>query len=252
MLLLAALLVTLAAAAYWTYGYLEATETRKSQNATQPAASAATQAAPSADNTSPEKPPTPASQNAASAPAASAASQVSPSAISQGPAENSTAISEPSARTPDSDATPATRPTPATPPSTPKTALGEKTAEKREPAVPAPKPSKLSEAAAKDTGSEDFHRGEAYLYGRGAPENCNEAMKYLRAASAKSNAKARSTFGTMYATGHCVPRDLPTSYSWFAMALELDPNNQILQKDLSAVWNQMTPPERQLATRMKQ
>jgi len=77
-------------------------------------------------------------------------------------------------------------------------------------------------------------------------------MKYLKAASAKSNAKARSTFGTMYATGHCVPRDLPTSYTWFALALHADPNNQILEKDLSAVWNQMTPPERQLATRMKQ
>jgi hypothetical protein len=36
------------------------------------------------------------------------------------------------------------------------------------------------------------------------------------------------------------------------MALRVDPNNQILEKDLSAVWNQMTPPERQMATRMKQ
>jgi TPR repeat protein len=77
-------------------------------------------------------------------------------------------------------------------------------------------------------------------------------VKYLKSASAKSSAKARSAFGTMYATGHCVARDLPTSYLWFAMALRVDPNNQILEKDLSAIWNQMTPPERQLATRMKQ
>ncbi len=84
------------------------------------------------------------------------------------------------------------------------------------------------------------------------PENCDQAVKYLKTASAKSNAKARSTFGTMYATGHCVPRDLPTSYLWFALALRADPNNQILEKDLSAIWNQMTPPERQMATRMKQ
>jgi hypothetical protein len=56
----------------------------------------------------------------------------------------------------------------------------------------------------------------------------------------------------MYSTGHCVPRDLPTSYSWFALALRADPSNQILEKDLVAVWNQMTPPERQMATKAKQ
>jgi TPR repeat protein len=103
-----------------------------------------------------------------------------------------------------------------------------------------------------DTGESSFRRAEAYLYGRGAAQNCDEAVKNLKDASAKSNAKARSTFGTMYATGHCVPRDLPTSYLWFALALRVDPNNQILEKDLTAVWNQMTPPERQLASRMKQ
>jgi hypothetical protein len=105
---------------------------------------------------------------------------------------------------------------------------------------------------ADDTGEADFRKGEAYLYGRGVRGNCDEAIRYLKMASGKLHARARSTFGTMYATGHCVPRDLPTSYSWFALALRVDPNNKILEKDLSAVWNQMTPPERQLATRMKQ
>jgi hypothetical protein len=107
-------------------------------------------------------------------------------------------------------------------------------------------------AAAEGSGSSTFLKGEAYLYGRGVPENCEEAIRNLKAASASGNAKARSTFGTMYATGHCVPRDLPTSYSWFAKALEADPNNQVLAKDLTAIWNQMTPPERQLATKLKQ
>ena len=105
---------------------------------------------------------------------------------------------------------------------------------------------------ATDNGDADFRKGEAYLYGRGVRENCGEATKYLKAASAKRNAKARSAFGTMYATGHCAPRDLPTSYSWFALALHADPNNQVLEKDLTAVWNQMTPLERQAATRMKE
>ena len=102
-----------------------------------------------------------------------------------------------------------------------------------------------------DKGDAEFKKGEAYLYGRGIAENCNEAIKNLKEASAKQNAKARSAFGTMYATGHCVPRDLPTSYSWFAQALRVDPNNQILEKDLTAVWNQMTPPERQMASKNK-
>lgn len=105
---------------------------------------------------------------------------------------------------------------------------------------------------ASGTGEAEFRKGEAYLYGRSVKENCAEAIKNLKAASGKGHPRARSTFGTMYATGHCVPRDLPTSYLWFALALRVDPNNQILEKDLSAVWNQMTPPERQLATRMKQ
>ena len=114
-------------------------------------------------------------------------------------------------------------------------------------AAPAPKPAVT--VTANDTGDAAFRKGEAYLYGRGVPENCDEAIKNLKAASAKLHARARSTFGTMYATGHCVARDLPTAYTWFALALQVDPNNQILEKDLSAIWNQMTLPERQMATK---
>lgn len=114
--------------------------------------------------------------------------------------------------------------------------------------APAPK---LKPAAASAEGDGLFRKGEAFLYGRGVPESCSQAIRYLKSASDKSSAKARSTFGTMYATGHCVPRDLPTSYRWFALALQADPNNSILEKDLGAIWNQMTPPERQLATKLK-
>ena len=131
-----------------------------------------------------------------------------------------------------------------TPPTRPEKTAGDNTK------AAAPAPGAVS--ASTDRGDEAFRRGEAYLYGRGVRENCAEAIKSLKAAAAQRSAKARSTFGTMYATGHCVPRDLPTSYSWFAQALRLDPNNQILEKDLTAVWNQMTPPERQMATKMKE
>ncbi len=196
---------------------------------------------------------------------AGATPAATPSAkVPEGPSENASAGPESSEKPADAEANPAPAKKPLTPaplsppvsppaarPATPpKIALHDKikTAAKREPSSP-----KAGNApAAADTGDADFRKGEAYLYGRGMPENCDEAVKYLKSASAKTNAKARSAFGTMYATGHCVPRDLPTSYLWFAMALRADPNNQILEKDLSAVWNQMTPPERQMATRMKQ
>ena len=110
---------------------------------------------------------------------------------------------------------------------------------------------KPSAAVAQSDGDALFRKGTAYLYGQGVVKNCDQAIRYLKSASAQNNAKARSTFGTMYATGHCVPRDLPSSYRWFALALQADPGNSILEKDLTAVWNQMTTPERQLAMKIK-
>jgi hypothetical protein len=246
-LLLVALLAALCGAGWWTYSYLDAAESRKSE--------AVTEAGNRSDGDTPRETPTGkpstkiSAQDAAPAPDAGSSQVPAPStAVPEGPSENANASPDAVAKTADSEAKPATKATPVIP----RVALGDKSAEKGERRVTSAKASKLPEPAATDTGTADFHRGEAYLYGRGVPENCDEAVKYLKSSSAKSNAKARSAFGTMYATGHCVPRDLPTSYLWFAMALRVDPNNQILEKDLSAVWNQMTPPERQLATRMKQ
>jgi TPR repeat protein len=91
--------------------------------------------------------------------------------------------------------------------------------------------------------------GEKYLYGTGVPQNCDRAQKSLMAAASRADAKAQSVLGTMYATGHCAPRDLPLAYKWFAKALHQDPNNDRLSQDLRVLWNQMTPDERQLALR---
>ena len=253
-LLLVVLLAALGAAGWWTYNnYLGLRQGRK------PDAAVASSPVPATVPTdAPSQPSTkPAPQDVAPAPDAGASPAVAPpTRVPAAPSDNATAASEP---TPES--TPKTTPKtaessastkPETKPAVPKVALGDKSAEKSEPRrnlANAPKP---PAPAPPDSGDADFRKGEAYLYGRGAPENCDDAVKYLKAASAKSSAKARSAFGTMYATGHCVARDLPTSYLWFAMALQVDPNNQILEKDLNAIWNQMTPPERQMATRMKQ
>jgi hypothetical protein len=91
--------------------------------------------------------------------------------------------------------------------------------------------------------------GEKYLYGTGVPENCGRAQKSLQTAAQHSNPKAQAMLGTMYFTGHCATRDLPTAYRWFARALHGDPGNSRLQQDLEILWKAMTPDERQLATR---
>jgi hypothetical protein len=91
--------------------------------------------------------------------------------------------------------------------------------------------------------------GEKYLYGNGVRENCGRARKDLLAAAQHSNAKAQNVLGTMYATGHCATRDLPTAYRWFGRSLRQDPSNSRIEQDLKVLWNQMTPEERRLALR---
>jgi hypothetical protein len=245
LLLLLVLLAALGAAGWWTYtNYLGVAAIRKPETAASNSTTSNTDEAP-ADTPSTK----PVTKDAAPAPDISSSQAAVPSAgTAAGQAENTNAAPATNQKTVD-EAKPMA---PArTSKLTPKNASAEKSAAKHEPSV-ASKAAKLPAPAAVDTGDADFHKGEAYLYGRGAAENCDQAVKFLKTASAKSNARARSAFGTMYATGHCVARDLPTSYLWFALALQVDPNNQILEKDLNAVWNQMTPPERQMATRAKQ
>jgi hypothetical protein len=90
--------------------------------------------------------------------------------------------------------------------------------------------------------------GERYLYGSGLPQNCARAESSLRTAAMHGNSKAETVLGTMYATGHCVGRDLPTAYRWFARALHQEPQNSRISADLQVLWRQMTPQEQQLAT----
>lgn len=91
--------------------------------------------------------------------------------------------------------------------------------------------------------------GEKYLYGSGVPQDCNRAQRNLLAGARASNGKAFTLLGAMYATGHCVTRDLPTAYRWFARALHQEPTNTRLEQNLEVIWRQMTPEERQVAQR---
>jgi TPR repeat protein len=60
------------------------------------------------------------------------------------------------------------------------------------------------------------------------------------------------TMGALYATGHCISRDLPTAYRYFALALRLDPDNGPLRQNAEMVWKQMTAEERKQAIRLTQ
>jgi hypothetical protein len=93
---------------------------------------------------------------------------------------------------------------------------------------------------------------ERYIYGRGARQDCDRGLHLLKPAAEQSNPKAMVSLGVLYTTGTCTPRDLPTAYRWFALALHKEPDNQALQGDLQKLWSQMTPPERQLAIKLSQ
>jgi TPR repeat protein len=92
-------------------------------------------------------------------------------------------------------------------------------------------------------------QGEDYLYGHGVHADCGRAGKSLLAAAAQSSVKAQSVLGTMYATGHCVTRDVPVAYRWFAKASRQEPRNVRIQRDLEVLWQQMTPEEREAAAK---
>ena len=116
------------------------------------------------------------------------------------------------------------------------------------PAAAKPNPAKAAAAKAVDSVTE----AERYIYGRGAEQDCDRGLRLLKPAAEQSNVKAMVSMGVLYSTGTCTPRDLPTAYRWFALALHKEPDNQALQDDLQSLWGKMTPPERQLAIKLSQ
>ncbi len=141
----------------------------------------------------------------------------------------------------------------------PPAALSETAASAKPPSIPAkvqPKPRPAAKPS--DPNSADaqnaalLNNAQKYLYGQGVPQSCDRALSYLRQAVDGGSSKAKSTLGSMYATGHCVPLDRSVAYKWFALALRQQPNNSYLSHDLEMLWNQMTPAQKQLAMRMTQ
>jgi hypothetical protein len=91
-----------------------------------------------------------------------------------------------------------------------------------------------------------------YLYGQKVPQNCERGLRLLKPLADQANPKAMIEMGALYSAGLCTPRDLPTAYRWFALALRKEPENVPLQADLQKLWGEMTQPERQLAIKLSQ
>jgi hypothetical protein len=112
-----------------------------------------------------------------------------------------------------------------------------------------PNDDQSSESAKKEKSDSMVQDGEKYLYGHNVRQDCSRAKSNLMEAADLSNPKAQGILGTMYATGHCVPRDLPTAYRWFTQAKEDGPQDFRIEQDLRLVWKQMTPQQQQQAAR---
>ncbi|MGZ4817902.1 MAG: tetratricopeptide repeat protein [Terriglobales bacterium] len=97
-------------------------------------------------------------------------------------------------------------------------------------------------------GGELVNTGEKYLYGHGVARSCNQAVSYFNAAAAKQNPQAFSHLGALYATGECVPMDRATAYAYFRRAYAKEPANHYFEQNLTMLWREMTPDERQRAT----
>jgi hypothetical protein len=110
-----------------------------------------------------------------------------------------------------------------------------------------PSRTKMARAALGNEGSELVASGERYLYGRGAARSCDQAVSYFNAAAAKQNPQAFSHLGALYATGECVPMDRAAAYAWFRRAYAREPSNHYFEKNLSMLWREMSPDERQKA-----
>lgn len=124
------------------------------------------------------------------------------------------------------------------------------TVETPAPAPPKPTPVEKPKPAPKP--EDPVTMGEKYIYGRGVPQDCARGLRAVKPAADQANAKAMITMGALYATGHCVSRDLPTAYRFFALALRKDPENAALKQNVEMVWGQMTQLERQQAIRITQ
>ena len=178
-----------------------------------------------------------ASSRSTAAPSTSPAA-TPPEAESKAPESNESASTDSTAARPDSKTEAPAQPPERASAGTPARKSGAVPGSKPTPAIP-------SDSVVIDA--------ERYIYGRGGvAQDCDRGLKMLRTSAYQSNEKAMISLGALYSTGLCAPRDLPTAYRWFAVALRKEPDNPALQQNLQKLWSQMTQPERQLAIKLSQ
>jgi hypothetical protein len=193
------------------------------------------------------------SGNAAASPAPATASPdtSAPADTSKPPDTSKPAETAPPVANTDKAASPTEKDSSTAEESTDAPAPATKPAEKPKPAPKAPA-AKPSAAARPATAYDPVSEAQKYLYGRGAAQDCDRGLRLLRPAANQANPKAMIEMGALYSAGLCAPRDLPTAYRWFALALRKDPENTAVQTDLQKLWGEMTQPERQLAIKLTQ
>ena len=113
-------------------------------------------------------------------------------------------------------------------------------------------PAKPAAAVAPSKPTDVVAEAQKYLYGKGVSQDCDRGLRLLKPQANAANTRAMVEMGALYSAGLCTPRDLPTSYRWFALALRKEPDNVSIQTDLQKLWGEMTQPERQLAIRLTQ
>jgi hypothetical protein len=100
-------------------------------------------------------------------------------------------------------------------------------------------------------GAELVDSGERYLYGRGVPRNCNQAVSSFNTAAKQDNPRAMAHLGSLYATGQCVPFNRVQAYQWYSRALAADRGNTYIEHNLNMLWREMSSGERAQATQKK-
>jgi hypothetical protein len=199
----------------------------------------------------PPAPTTAAPAPASSGPAAATPGETTPAAPPSAPAGGSAAPlpTQAANNNPDTSPTASVAPAEASSSSAKEASPPAPVAARTPKATTAPK-SKPS--AARPANIDPVAQAQRYLYGKGVSQDCDHGVRLLKPAASQGNPKAMIEMGALYSAGLCTPRDLPTAYRWFALALRKDPSNQSVQTDLQKLWGEMTQPERQLAIRLTQ
>jgi len=115
-------------------------------------------------------------------------------------------------------------------------------------AKPAPRPSRmLNKPSPAKAVAPEVETAEAADSPATPSGDCEKQLPAMRKAAAHGDAKAKADLGLVYYAGQCVPRDLPTAYHWYALALRTAPDSPQISAQLEAIWKQMSQAERQLA-----